>query len=380
MGRGTRGAADVYATVVRLAREAAARGTFGVGGVLADDEGRVLARAWNAVVAGGCVRDPTAHVERQLVDWYFAAGPRDVEPGALTIVSSLEPCMMCAGAILRAGLRCVGLADDEAAGVGIGRGTPTLPPSLCVRAATRFARAAVAGRRPLVGEAAPLFRIAASAADLDAARAAFESTREHVQRIAAGAVAGKDDVGAPVGSLALDAAPDAEWTADGRAATVADLGAIAAGLAGDGSAAGLADAAGRLVYVAAGATDRSPIRTAVVECVRGFTRRRSALERALDRRLAPVDLTLVLDGGGDRDEEGVVALGAAGSFVEAPLPAGRAPFVQLAGDAPSGKAARLGALLDRFPSFYRDFVGLRVGLAPRAAAGEGRPRLDGAPR
>src|SRR5262245_39218321 len=135
-------ASDVYETVARLAVEAARLGTFGVGGLLADDAGRVVAMARNAVVVGGRVHDPTAHVERQLIDWYFATGRRDVPPSALTIVTSLEPCMMCAGSILRAGFKCVSLADDEAAGVGIRRGMTTLSSSLRARAHDGFGSAA----------------------------------------------------------------------------------------------------------------------------------------------------------------------------------------------------------------------------------------------
>ncbi|CAN0301824.1 unnamed protein product, partial [Phaeothamnion confervicola] len=56
---------------VEAAREAAATGTFGVGGVLVGPQGEVLAVSRNHVICQGAVADPTAHGERQLVDWYF---------------------------------------------------------------------------------------------------------------------------------------------------------------------------------------------------------------------------------------------------------------------------------------------------------------------
>jgi cytosine deaminase len=364
MVRGTPAAsatADVFATVARLAGEAADHGTFGVGGVLADDAGRVVAEATNAVIARGRVDDPTAHVERQLVDWYFADGPRDVVPGALTIVTSLEPCMMCTGSILRAGFRCVALTDDEAAGVGIRRGLPTLSAPLRTRAQSCFGSAGVHGRRAFVGAGAERFRSAARTADFEAALRAFDTTWESVRSI----TAGTSGVAVVDAFADVPIEPDARsvWIADGATHDARDLSSIAAPLRGDGCAAGLADADGRLVYVAAGCTARSPIRTAVMECLRGFTRMRARVERGIAHEVAPSDLTLLVTGPFRSEEEAVIALGAAGSFVEAPLAPGRPPFVQLVGAA-AEDVEWLAGVLARFPTFYRDFVGLRVGVAP----------------
>ena len=359
-------ARDLYSIVARLAVEAAERGTFGVGGVLAGASGRILATARNAVIAGGRVEDPTAHAERQLVDWWFAAGPRDVAPGALTIVSSLEPCMMCAGSILRAGFNCVALTDDDAAGVGIRRGMPTLPPALQARARGSFGSAAVRGRRAFVGSAADSFRAEASAADFEAATDAFDATREGVRQITSGAGSRSRAAASARTSevvVELDVDRDAVWIADRSSRGVQDFLRLAERLRGDGSAAGLADETGRLVYVAAGRTSRSPIRTAVMECVRGFVRDRERVERSVGRELTPPHLRLLVAGEPRDDEEAIIALGAAGSFVEAPLDRGRAPYVQLVGDAAS-HAGRPGEMLARYPPFYRDFVGLRVGAAP----------------
>src|SRR5262249_2875871 len=70
-GTGTiRNADDAAGRTVALAEEAGKQGTFAVGGLLVEDSGRVIAEATNAVIRNDRLSDPTAHVERQLVDWF----------------------------------------------------------------------------------------------------------------------------------------------------------------------------------------------------------------------------------------------------------------------------------------------------------------------
>ena len=57
------------------------QGTYGVGGVLLDQQGNVLKALQNNVVRDGLVFDPTAHGERQLIDWYFAERARGRDNG-----------------------------------------------------------------------------------------------------------------------------------------------------------------------------------------------------------------------------------------------------------------------------------------------------------
>ena len=66
-----RSAEEAAARAVALAEEAGKQGTFAVGGLLVDDSGRIVAEATNAVVRDNRLSDPTAHVERQLIDWVF---------------------------------------------------------------------------------------------------------------------------------------------------------------------------------------------------------------------------------------------------------------------------------------------------------------------
>jgi tRNA(adenine34) deaminase len=98
-----------------LARDAASRGEVPVGAVAVCD-GRIVGRGANAREATG---DPTAHAEllalqeaaRTLGRWRL---------GGTTLVVTLEPCAMCAGAMVLARIdRLVyGASDPKAGAVG----------------------------------------------------------------------------------------------------------------------------------------------------------------------------------------------------------------------------------------------------------------------
>ena len=101
-----------------LAEAAVAVGTgdVPVGAVLLDDEGTVIARGRNRREAD---RDPTAHAEIEAI----RAAARVVggwRLDGLTLVVTLEPCTMCAGAITsaRLGRLVFGAADPRAGAVG----------------------------------------------------------------------------------------------------------------------------------------------------------------------------------------------------------------------------------------------------------------------
>jgi tRNA(adenine34) deaminase len=101
-----------------LAEAAAAAGTgdVPVGAVILDASGVVVARGRNRREADA---DPTAHAE--IVAIRAAAGARrSWRLDGLTLVVTLEPCTMCAGAITEARLsRLVyGAADPRAGAVG----------------------------------------------------------------------------------------------------------------------------------------------------------------------------------------------------------------------------------------------------------------------
>ena len=96
-----------------LAREAAAQGEVPVGCVVCDGEGRVLGRGRNRREERG---DATAHAEVEAIREACAARG-DWRLEGCTLYVTLEPCPMCAGAILNARLpRVVFGARDPSVG------------------------------------------------------------------------------------------------------------------------------------------------------------------------------------------------------------------------------------------------------------------------
>ena len=102
------------------ARKASANGSYGVGGVLLDKEGNILCEMQNRVFDGFRYKDPTAHGERQIVDWYFENKERKhlPEPEDCILITSLDPCLMCTGALIQAGFdKVIVIALDHFAGI-----------------------------------------------------------------------------------------------------------------------------------------------------------------------------------------------------------------------------------------------------------------------
>ncbi|MEU7895420.1 tRNA adenosine(34) deaminase TadA [Nonomuraea sp. NPDC049152] len=98
------------------ASAAAARGEVPVGAVVLDPSGEVLARAGNDREAGA---DPTAHAE-VLALRAAAASLGTWRLGGCTLVVTLEPCTMCAGAAVLARVDRIvyGAVDAKAGAVG----------------------------------------------------------------------------------------------------------------------------------------------------------------------------------------------------------------------------------------------------------------------
>jgi tRNA(adenine34) deaminase len=90
---------------MRMALDQARRGERGgevpVGAVVVSASGQVLAAAANAPIAR---RDPTAHAE-MLALREAAARSRNYRLDGATLYVTLEPCVMCAGALVHARLR-----------------------------------------------------------------------------------------------------------------------------------------------------------------------------------------------------------------------------------------------------------------------------------
>jgi tRNA(adenine34) deaminase len=83
------------------AREALTTGEVPVGAVLVGQGGEVLARAWNRPIG---LRDPTAHAEVLALRAAAALLGNYRLPGT-TLYVTIEPCIMCVGALIQARVR-----------------------------------------------------------------------------------------------------------------------------------------------------------------------------------------------------------------------------------------------------------------------------------
>ncbi|OIJ34193.1 MULTISPECIES: nucleoside deaminase [unclassified Microbacterium] len=101
---------------LELAAEAATAAEIPVGAVVLDAEGRVLAEGRNTREA---THDPTGHAEIEAIRGAASVrGSWNLD--GCTLVVTLEPCVMCAGAILQARIGRVvfGAWDDKAGAAG----------------------------------------------------------------------------------------------------------------------------------------------------------------------------------------------------------------------------------------------------------------------
>lgn len=117
---------EAASAVLNQAMWAAAQGTFAVGGCIFETAtGRLIHAMHNNVLkplrgtTTVFTYDPTAHGERQLVYWYYANKNemKLPEPNELTVVTTLDPCVMCTGTLLTAGFNVGVIAIDDYAGI-----------------------------------------------------------------------------------------------------------------------------------------------------------------------------------------------------------------------------------------------------------------------
>jgi tRNA(adenine34) deaminase len=107
---------ELMRLALEQARAAAAAGDVPVGAVVVDEAGTVIGRGHNERESAG---DPTAHAE-VLAIRAAAADRGSWRLEGCTLVVTLEPCTMCAGASVLARLRRVvyGAVDPKAGAVG----------------------------------------------------------------------------------------------------------------------------------------------------------------------------------------------------------------------------------------------------------------------
>ncbi|MGZ8413461.1 MAG: HAD-IA family hydrolase [Gemmatirosa sp.] len=106
-----------------VAAEGLAAGEAPIGCVIADGEGRVIARGHNAM---NRTQNKTAHAE--IVAFAEAAGRVPLDAPDLILASTLEPCVMCTGAAMEAAVDAIVYGLVAPADAGTGRVRPPESP------------------------------------------------------------------------------------------------------------------------------------------------------------------------------------------------------------------------------------------------------------
>jgi cytosine deaminase len=385
---------DVQAAVAIAASEAIAaktQGTFGVGGLMLDQHGNVLQSLHNNVIKHGLIFDPTAHGERQLIDWYYAerAKGRDLpQPQDITIVASLDPCCMCSGAILAAGFNVVVAAPDKNAGINYDNSASfnALPEALRVQAGDSFSYPAILGSslygRVASGATPKSFFIGKTIAEPTQALCSlvFEATSAEVTDMFNADYAQellKDPAVLPADHVIVRALkqqyPDAltyrcaaHLPDAGLAPFLSQAMARDREHGGAGDAVALLDSFGNLLLCMPGRMTQSGIRSAFMETTRAYAQLRYKLMNGATRTQQdevrhylghPKEGTFVFAQGPDASAVSFMNLGAYGSTMEGPLPLKNPAQFQYV--LPALPEAELNAICAAMPPLYRNIIRIR---------------------
>ena len=313
---------------LNAAVQAASQGSTGVGGVLLGPHRELIAMSCNRVWADGKLADPTAHGERQMVDWYFEKARHDTTlpaPQDCTIVTSLDPCLMCTGSILTGGFKVISSSLDTAGGVNFdGKNTFTdLPEPLRDAAQKQFSYFGVeeksAFQGPHVFGEQPVISEDVSNNSLNAF---LDSLKTPHPRVLAGPVADLRECSDPAvlavlkkyspEALTLHCQPDQPGPELADTLLKAARQSVAEG--GKFNAAAILDPHGNLVLVRGSQEGKSPLRTPFMELTRAWATMRA---EAGEEYLAPLrDCTVVTLLGPAQDGPSVMEFGAYGSSVK----------------------------------------------------------------
>lgn len=385
---------DVQAAVAVAAAEAIAaktQGTFGVGGLMLDQHGNVLQSLHNNVIKDGLIYDPTAHGERQLIDWYYAErakGRALPEPQDITIVTSLDPCCMCSGAILAGGFNVVVAASDRNAGLNYDSSASfnALPQALRALAGDSFSYPAILGSslyaRSATGATPKSFFIGKTIAEPTQALCAlvFEATSAEVMEMFNTDLPQevlKDPATLPTGHAIVSALkqqyPDAlayrctpHQPDAGLAPFLKQAMARDREYGGPGDAVALLDSFGNLLLCMPGRMGQSGIRSAFMETTRAYAQLRYKLMHGATPQQQsevchylghPKDGTFVFAKGPDASAVSFMNLGAYGSTMEGPLPLKNPAQFQYV--LPSLPEAELAAICAAMPPLYRNIIRIR---------------------
>jgi tRNA(Arg) A34 adenosine deaminase TadA len=340
--------------------EASLQDTFAVGGALFENRGaRVIYALHNNVLEPFenrkffLLHDPTAHGERQLVDWYFKYRRRLrlSRPEDLTIVTTLDPCAMCAGALLTAGFNVAVSAIDTYAGINYNESFdfPSLPAKWRNAARSTFAYYGVDApvKRSFRGAKRVVFaQQSISAATFYLTDTIFESSVNSVRLLdnnsgkAPAQLKNPKDLprNSPIRKALLDACPEAfcvtcatpRLPGEELAQTLVSVAKRARGRGAGLNSVAFLDPFGNLLLCLGGAENLSPIRTAFMEVTRTYAhirwllmndRNPSVRDQAGDVLTHPKYGTFVFLYSPDPNTpQGVMTMGAYGSTMEGPIP------------------------------------------------------------
>jgi tRNA(Arg) A34 adenosine deaminase TadA len=340
--------------------EASLQNTFAVGGILLDNRsGTVLCALHNNVLEAFensklfLLHDPTAHGERQIVDWYFKNCKRLhlPDPNQLTVITTLDPCAMCAGALLTAGFNVGVSAIDTYAGINYNKSFdfPSVPSKWRSVAQSSWAYYGVEApiRRPFQGgKGAAFARQSISAPTYCFSDTIFESSVNDVKLLDNNS--GKDPSkltnpkdlprNSTVRKALLDTCAEAfsvtcpKPRLPGRVLSQVLLHTAkkAQSRGGAFNSVAFLDPFGNLLLCLGGAEERSPIRTAFLEVTRAYAhirwvlmnhRDKSVREQAGNVLTHPKYGTFVsLYSPDPNTPQGLMTMGAYGSTMEGPIP------------------------------------------------------------
>jgi len=376
--------------------EASLQNTFAVGGALVENRsGKVICALHNNVLEPFenrklfLLHDPTAHGERQLVDWYFKHRKRLKlpRPEELTIVTTLDPCAMCAGALLTTGFNVGVSATDTCAGINYNESFdfPSLPLKWKNAARSSFAYYGVDApvNRAFRGAKGVVFaHQSISASTFYLTDTIFESSANSVRSLVNNS--GKDPTklnnpkdlqrNSPIMRALLDACPEAfsvtctKLRMPGKEIAQALLSAArkAQGRGAAFNSVAFLDPFGNLLLCSGGSEKRSPIRTAFMEVTRTYAHIRWALmndgnpsvrEQAGDVLTHPKYGTFVFLYSPDPNTpQGVMTLGAYGSTMEGPIPQSFPSNLQYVLLPEGATQAAVAELAMNLPPFYTTSV------------------------
>lgn len=379
---------------------AAAQGTFAVGGCIVENStGRIIHAMHNNVLkplyGGGEVftYDPTAHGERQLVYWYYEKRNRLnlPAPRELTIVTSLDPCAMCAGTILTAGFNVGVIAPDDYAGINCYNdfSFKTLPVSLRKNAKLQFGYYSCEGMfngdlikvRGYAGGPSVAFKDTVIAPDfLGKCGSIFQDSLVKVR-------SSSSETGLPASELLDPALLPENSVIKSRFRSICQdalklkfelphqcvelkelLQRVLKAEQGAKNAVALLDPFGNMVLCLPDTFSKSPVHTAFMNVTRMYALGRYELmndvtsrQETLQHLTHPKHGTFVfLHAPNPHESTTIMNLGAYGSTMEGPLPESPIPNLQYLLPPLVGSIEELHTAINNLPPFYTDYVKIRM--------------------